>query len=208
MKRNLLKLLKLIEEENKRAQASTLKSLNEYYTEKKPYILEGRGVRNWAKKTNAEKRAIIRQAYAEQLEQAKAGTLDLYNEAEDLKTFTARIEWARSYMWGYNPTAETWTNYGTYGRGTASGCGYDKLSASVQSSLSEKSSRLIKSALIKAYVNTGEKMPYGVYIWARGVVLSFGGCGESAIRGILEYCGLKNYRYISGKMFDYIEASR
>ena len=207
MKRNLIKLLNLIASKIKTEEKSTLANLPNYYTDKKPYILEGRGVRNWAKKTNSEKREIIRNAYRETIEQAKRETIDLYEETETLNNFTARVNWHKSAIWGYNPTAETWAGWDTYGTASASGCGYDKLSASICSSLSDKAKRNLKSAIIKAYVKTGNPLPYGVSIW-RGVSLSFGGCGEGTIRNILEYCGLNDYRYISGSMFDYIEANR
>lgn len=206
MKRNLTILLNLIASKIKNEERDTLANLSNYYTDKKPYILEGQGVRNWAKKTTSEKKKIIREAYRQEIEKAKRETIELYEMPEQFKEFTARVNWHKSSVWGYNPTAETWAGWDTYGKGTASGCGYDKLSASICSSLSNKAKRNIKSEIIKAFVRTGEALPYGVSIW-RGVSLSFGGCGASTILNIFKYCGFKA-RHISGDYFDYIEATR
>lgn len=219
MKRNLLFLISQLTNETKKKTAYDLEQLNagKYATEK-PYILEGQGVRNWAKKTNAEKRAIIRQAHAQRLATRKSEMLNLYENGEDFGEFVARVNWHKSSVWGYNPTAQTWAGYDTYGEGSASGCGYDKLSASICSSLSDRASKNIKTAIIRAFVKHGQPknetarvLPYGVYISLYaygGISLSFGGCGESTIRNLFDYCGYSDYRYISGELFDYIEARK
>ena len=178
--------------------------------EKKPYILQGRGVRNWDKKTPAEKIKITRSAYIERGEKAAATLNELATQADALTEFTARVEWHRSATWGYNPTANTWTR-GTgrniYGTGKASGCGYDKLSAAINSALNTDAENIFLSAIIKSHIRTGKPLPYGVHVWGSGISLNFGGCGVETLTHILEYCGLKA-RHISGNMFDYVEASR
>ena len=172
--------------------------------EKKPFILDGSGIRNWNKKSHAERLAIIEGYYKAREGKAIKKLRELAELPETLDSFKARVEWNASRVWGYNPTAETWTGCDSYGIGRASGCGYDKLSAAIQSSLSNKSAELLTSAVIKKHIETGEAFPYGVRVWDNGVTVNFSGCGVSALIKILEYCGLKA-RHISGKMFDYIE---
>lgn len=219
MKRNLLKIIAILSKQASENLARDLEALRggRYDTEK-PYILEGQGVRGWEKKTKTEKKSIIKNAHAQRLATRKAEMINLYENGEDFGEFNARVEWHKSATWGANPTARTWAGYDTYGEGSASGCGYDKLSASICSSLSKRASDNIKTAIIRAFVKNGQPknetarpLPYGVSVSLYsfgGVSLSFGGCGESAIRGIFEYCGFTDYRYISGSMFDYIEARK
>lgn len=217
MKRNLTKLLNLLAQDTAENLKSTLRAIdNGNYNKEKPSLIKG--VRGWEKKTKTEKKKLTRQAYAETLATRKAELLDLYENGEDFAEFVARVNWHRSATWGYNPTAETWAGWNTYGQGSASGCGYDKLSASICSSLSEQAEKNIKIAIIRAFVKNGQPknetarpLPYGVRVSLYafgGVSLDFGGCGESAIRGIFTYCGFTDYRYISGEMFDYIEARK
>lgn len=204
MKKHYNELVKMIKEQNAKSQADTLANLKEYYSEKKPYILEGRGVRNWAKKTQAEKIKIIKEAYKKQQAEAVAD-IDRLTACEPFNYFCARVEWSRNYYWGYNPHAKVWVNY-EHGEASASGCGYDKLSASINSALNNKMSDILKGAIYRHYIETGEKLPYCCYMWARGLCVSFGGAGASTLREILRYCGLKNWTHADMKSSDYIEA--
>lgn len=58
---------------------------------------------------------------------AKVTEADQTTQAEHI---TIKVEWHRSSTWGNNPRAEVWGG-GCYSVGTASGCGYDKESASI-----------------------------------------------------------------------------
>lgn len=207
MKKYFNALIKLIKDLNKKDQARDILALATYYKDKKPYILEGQGVRNWAKKTKAEKVAILKSAYKAQTESVIAEIVRLL-ALEDFTAFQARVEWSRSYMWGYNPSARSWVNNYNYGEGSASGCGYDKLSASINTSLSKTAEDIMKGAILRRYIKDLKPLPYGLHLWARGLCVSFGGCGVETLRDICEYCGLNDWRHISGRMFDYVEAGR
>lgn len=219
MKRNILFLINLLAQDTKKNTARDLEGLNSgKYATDKPDILEGQGVRGWAKKTKTEKKQLIKQAHAQRLATRRAEMINLYENGEDFNEFVARVNWHKSSVWGYNPTAETWAGWNTYGQGSASGCGYDKLSASICSSLSDQAQKNIKTAILRAYAKHGKPknetaraLPYGLYVSLYaygGISLSFGGCGETTIRNIFEFCGFTDYRYISGSMFDYIEARK
>lgn len=207
MKKYLNALIKKLKDLSKADLKRDIESLATYNKDKKPYILEGRGVRGWQKKTKAEKIKTLRQVYANQTEQTIAEVLRLLG-LEDFTAFQSRVEWARSYTWGYNPTARSWVNNYNYGEGSASGCGYDKLSASINTSLSKQASDIIKGAILRRYIKDNKPLPYGVHLWSDGLCLSFGGCGVSTLRAICEYCGLTGWRWVEGKMFDYVEAWR
>lgn len=204
MKKNEMELLRKIKQANKESESASLEALATYYKDKKPHYLEGLRIRNWSKKTKTEKAQIIRQYYKDQITRAKED-INKAKNCEDFSSFLARVEWSNNRTWGYNPTAESWIN-GHYGRASASGCGYDKLSASINSSIKGQAEDIIKGALIKAYIKTGKPLPYGVHLFGSGLCLNFGGCGVSTLEDILKYCGFKTVNHISGSMFDYIEA--
>lgn len=71
--------------------------------------------------------------------------LDRVASSPDLTDVSISVEWRKSSVWGYNPfatvtihTADGWKQY----TGTASGCGYDKLTAAVGSALNQSLSVL------------------------------------------------------------------
>lgn len=66
--------------------------------------------------------------------------------AGDLISVKVSIEWKRSKMWGYNPTAEAWSSFidkngnrnSNYAKsGSIGGCGYDKKSTAVAEVLNQ-----------------------------------------------------------------------
>lgn len=70
---------------------------------------------------------------------AKLARLETVAAADPLRDASVSVTWARSRVWGYNPTAEVWPGYAT---GHASGCGYDKQSAAVAEALNATPSAL------------------------------------------------------------------
>lgn len=116
------------------------------------------------------------------------------------------IDWKKSYMWGYCPTAtvtvhsaDGWRRY----TGTAGGCGYDKLTAAVGEALNqspavlnmlyaakEKAYRKSTAAARKAW-GTSNRTPihYGA---GYGILPYFeGGVGWSSFAGVFAACGYK-----------------
>lgn len=94
------------------------------------------------------------------------------------------VEWHRSAVWGYNPSAEIFAERRrTYGK--ASGCGYDKESAAVAEALNASPEAL---KIIYKYVDEGGALPYGAIVWA-GLPSFDGGVGVSCYRSIFEACG-------------------
>lgn len=111
------------------------------------------------------------------------------------------VEWKRSRTWGNNPYAEVrvWTKDGFFGMFTdsASGCGYDKLSAAVAGALNQCARQLLwnKRKQIK-------KAPYGV----NKNLLNFeGGVGIECYRRITEWLGGTWTEDRRAKSYDYFE---
>ena len=118
-------------------------------------------------------------------------------EAAELpQVINISVEWHRSAMWGYNPTAEITAGYcRTYGK--ASGCGYDKESAAVAEALNANPEVM---KIIYKYVNDGGTLPYGARVWA-GLPIFSGGVGVGCYRLIFEACGYEWRQVASGKLF-------
>lgn len=107
------------------------------------------------------------------------------------------VEWKRSAVWGYNPSATVAAGYRkTYG--TASGCGYDKESAAIASALNANAEAL---KIIYKYVDDGGTLPCGASVWA-GLPSFAGGCGESCFRSIFEACGYEWRQVGGGKLYN------
>lgn len=87
-------------------------------------------------------------------------------ENKEIEKIELSIEWIRSSTWGYNPhcNARIFTNQGIEEyNGTASGCGYDKASASIASALNQcklikKRMYEIKENYIKNHTEQKEKI--------------------------------------------------
>ena len=119
-------------------------------------------------------------------------------EAAELpQVINISVEWHRSAVWGYNPSATVAADYRrTYGK--ASGCGYDKESAAVAEALNANPEAL---KIIYKYVNEGGSLPYGARVWA-GLPSFAGGCGVGCYRSIFEACGYEWRQVGSGKLFN------
>lgn len=125
-------------------------------------------------------------------------------EAEEVKNISISVEWKRSSYWGWNPTATaTITTAHTREQYTASasGCGYDKLTAAAGEALNHSASikKMLYTAKEKALQNNyvpfnkcesnREFINYGA---GYGVLPYFeGGVGMSSFYGVFEKCGYK-----------------
>ena len=131
---------------------------------------------------------------------ATAERLQKLKEVEDAElpqVINISVEWHRSTVWGYNPTATiTAERHRTYGK--ASGCGYDKESAAVAEALNANPEVM---KIIYKYVDDGGSLPYGASVWA-GLPSFAGGCGIGCYRSIFEKCGYEWRQVASGKLFN------
>jgi hypothetical protein len=167
---------------------------------------------------DCEKQLIVKQ---DKLLQAAA--------APDVISISVSVEWKHSRTWGYNPTATvtvcTVNGCERY-TGTASGCGYDKLSAAVGAALNQSASVLkmlyqIKETALaamtaddiaaqkKGYTFGSETNRHYIHYGAGYGVLPYfeGGVGIVEHLAILRICGipcqqqhetrLTNYYYFS-----------
>lgn len=111
------------------------------------------------------------------------------------------VEWTKSKTWGNNPTAtvEVFTNTRRYEYiGTASGCGYDKESASVAQAMNQANELL--NLIYTAMDEKAESKPYGVNDYDTSISFA-GGVGMSCYRTICEWLGFKHDE-THGKSFD------
>lgn len=127
------------------------------------------------------------------------------------------VEWHKSRTWGSNPTAEVTvvdTNGHYYtGRGSASGCGYDKESAAVASAINGcdaiikmlcdcKESALENGATCEGKTNDSNRdvIAYGA---GYGAIPYFeGGVGMSSHERVFNACGLVLKNQSHGKTYD------
>ena len=139
--------------------------------------------------------------------------IEAVENAEDIKYISVSVEWYKSRTWGYNPTAEVSTNTGrTYG--SASGCGYDKESASIAQAFNKNNSILkviytMQENAIKNGIspkdttctgfNNRNTIGYGA---GYNIAPYFeGGVGTTCFISILEKAGFK-YNANHGKKYD------
>ena len=149
---------------------------------------------------NVETLEKIIKKHTRRAKKATAERLHKLAEVEDAElpqVINISVEWHRSAMWGYNPSATVAADYRrTYGK--ASGCGYDKESAAVAEALNANPEAL---KIIYKYVNEGGTFPYGASVWA-GLPSFDGGCGVNCFHSIFEKCGYEWRQVGSGKMFN------
>lgn len=117
------------------------KGIERYSTEKQFLAYkDGKKTREQAIET-AYKRAAkeIDKRYDKKMERIKT-----VETAEDLKKIELLTTWTKSYTWGLNPHTECFVNDYDRTNGKASGCGYDKLSASCAEALNQNNSVMKK----------------------------------------------------------------
>ena len=162
---------------------------------------------------------------ARDLEKSYARKLAKVERAENAVlpvTVSISVEWKRSSVWGYNPTAtvtiydgSAWEQY----TGSASGCGYDKLTAAVGSALNQSAAilNMLYTAKEKAYKRSKaadraawrahgpesnrDAIHYGA---GYGILPYFeGGTGWSSFVGVFAACGYKITENRASKYSDY-----
>lgn len=136
--------------------------------------------------------------YWEKQKELQLSRLEVVNDAPDLNYIKIKVEWKKSRTWGYNPTAEVWTNTHYYNTGKASGCGYDKESSAIESALRDSTSlqKFIIHNLGKLKDNYGIETKYGL------AHLSIGGKGVNELLRLFR--GMKNWEIteMHGSTFD------
>lgn len=130
----------------------------------------------------------------EKEKQADLLKLERASECETLKEIEISITWKRSAMWGYNPTAEVRVRDGknySFLIGFASGCGYDKESASVSNALQD--SAIFNRFIFENYRKQGKDKIYPFSYGKNESLPSFyfGGCGLGCLRNWAEKMGYK-----------------
>ena len=129
---------------------------------------------------------------AEKLE--KIATVEQYKTP---KYIDVSVEWKKSSVWGYNPTA-TVTADKRRTDGRASGCGYDKESAAIASAMNSNPEIM---RILYEHAESGEEFPYSVNLFA-GVPVFDGGCGVNCFYSVFAACGYKWRCTGSGKLFN------
>lgn len=168
-----------------------LSALNKYYNKnardakKRDFRLDARGVR--VPMTPAGLRADLKQN--EQKRARAIAWLEKCNNAPALDSLLINVEWVKNRTWGNNPRAEVCV-YNTAHEverlsGSASGCGYDKRSAAVDSAL--VGSPVFGRFLIENWRRVWDC--YGVSKWRGIPELDISGKGIDTLRDILEKCG-------------------
>lgn len=125
-------------------------------------------------------------------------------EAEEIETVSVSVEWKRSSCWGWNPTATatiTTAHKREQYTASASGCGYDKLTAAIGSALNQSASikKMLYTAKEKtllenypAFTECESNRNFINYGAGYGVLPYFeGGVGMASFYGVFEKCGYK-----------------
>lgn len=123
---------------------------------------------------------------------------------QPIENLTIGVNWAKSKMWGMNPTAEAYINgFGSVSSGSISGCGYDKQSTAVANVLNQVPQflqLLYTEKNKKVKLSNRELFGYGA---GYGILPSFeGGIGVNCYDRIFNKIGYKFETISSGKMFD------
>lgn len=136
----------------------------------------------------------IRRKYEKML-RSDLETITLCEKAEMPETIFILVEWKKSSVWGYNPYATVKIGSAIF-KGSASGCGYDKISAATAGALNQsyRAQKILFEMKEKA-LQTGTKsdnhsiIGYGA---GYGAMPEFeGGVGMSCFINILQKVGYK-----------------
>lgn len=130
----------------------------------------------------------------EKEKQAEILKLEKASQCDSLKSLEISIVWKKSAIWGYNPTAEVRIRDGknySFLTGFASGCGYDKESASIYSALA--GNPIFNKFIFENYRKKGLKDTYPFRYGKNESLPSFcfSGCGISCLRNWAEKLGYK-----------------
>lgn len=154
--------------------------------------------------------------------------LEAADKSGKLLEINISVHWSRSRTWGMNPHAEAWVcfedkKYGTrsaYGKGSASGCGYDKRSSAMGEALclgarkKDDSERHESCALGRAAIDRFV-IEHGEPLWHEYAIdrtplphFSISGKGSSVFTRLFKRMGCKPYGDIpvSDYLIDYTES--
>lgn len=123
--------------------------------------------------------------------------IETVENAKDVNDFSVLVEWKRNNTWGYNPTATVRAG-NTYTIGKASGCGYDKLSASIAYAMNENPEIL---RILYDHAEKGLDFPYSIE-FSYGLPWFDGGCGVSCFRNVFDACGFCWEEFFSSNTID------
>ena len=112
-------------------------------------------------------------------------------------SFSVSVEWKKSYMWGYNPTATVCAAQRRTQDG-ASGCGYDKGSAAIAGAFNCNPEIM---RILYEHAEKGGAFPYSVHTFA-GLPSFDGGCGVGCFGPVFAACGYEWRNVASGRLFD------
>ena len=145
-------------------------------------------------------------AELKKIEKEQAATIRYIEKvanAPKLAGVKINVEWHKNRTWGNCPRAEAWViaadGCNEYGTGSASGCGYDKESAAIESALN--ASLILQRFLIENWKRCAGL--YGCSTWRGFPELSISGKGIETLRTIFETVrGCKWEHAGCGKLFD------
>lgn len=124
-------------------------------------------------------------------------------KSEKTNCIKISVEWVKNRTWGMNPRAEVWAN--GYTTGSASGCGYDKLSSAISYAFNKNDSilNLVLNEIEFYYrhknYNIREAIGYGVDIWGFDY-----GVGYSSFKNIFDKLGAKVNTWNETKTSDFM----
>lgn len=194
---------------NLRVNTKAVKNFNSEQLEKHKGFYDMLTLRQQRTKTTTEKKKIIIDKLIKNalknIEEFN-NKCDLINQTKACEYIEITVEWKKSSVWGLNPHAIVWTNNG-YRYGSASGCGYDKLSSAIASCLNEDYS--ILKRLYTEYekiLRKNKKANPHEFNYGAGYIYPYfeGGVGYSCFKGIFEKLGAKINKWNETKTSDFM----
>ena len=138
------KLTKQVKKENEKELKKAISNLNKAKKEDFTdlwYYSEKLTKRQKEKLTKSEQKEILKNKIIKDYEKRLIKNLKridtIKNANNNIESITINIDWVKNKTWGYNPHATIYTNNGDMTEGKASGCGYDKESASIAEALNK-----------------------------------------------------------------------
>lgn len=194
------KLTKQVKKENEKELKKAISNLNKAKKEDFTnlwYYSEKLTKRQKEKLTKSEQKEILKNKITEDYKKRLIKNLkriDTIKSANDnIELITINVDWVKNPTWGYNPHATIYTNNGDTTEGKASGCGYDKESASIAEALNKNNDilKLLYTAKNKKMTlkntNNHDLLGYGS---GYGVLPYFeGGVGVSSLLNIFRKLG-------------------
>lgn len=194
------KLTKQVNKENKKELKKAISDLNKAKKEDFTnlwYYSEKLTKRQKEKLTKSEQKEIIKNEIIKDYEKRLIKNLKrietIKNANNNIESITINVNWVKNPSWGYNPHATIYTNNGDITEGKASGCGYDKESASIAEALNKNNDilKLLYIAKNKKMTlkntNNHDILGYGS---GYGVLPYFeGGVGVSSLLNIFRKLG-------------------